>query len=62
MSDDKKKRGPADASRVNVNESYEVRYWTERFQCTEQQLRDCVKSVGPMVKDVEACLAKKKQR
>ncbi len=28
MADDKTKRGPADRSRINVNEEYEVRYWT----------------------------------
>ena len=58
MSDDKTKRGPADRSRINVNEPYEVRYWTEHFGCTEQQLRECVKRVGVMVNDVRHCLGK----
>lgn len=58
MSDDKTKRGPADRTRINVNESYEVRYWTEALGCTEQQLRDCVKRVGVMVADVKRCLGK----
>ena len=62
MSDDKTKRGPADASRVNVNEKYEVDYWTEKFNCTEAELRACVKEVGPMVKDVKICLEKKKKK
>ena len=59
MSDDKSKRGPADASRVNVNEDYELRYWSEKFGCTHDQLRAAVKAVGPMAKDVEAYLKKK---
>jgi hypothetical protein len=48
MSDDLSNRGPADRSRVNVNESWEVRYWCKELGCTEQQLRDAVKAVGVM--------------
>jgi hypothetical protein len=48
MPDDRTIRGPADRSRINVNESYEVRYWCQHFGCTEQQLRDAVKAVGVM--------------
>lgn len=59
MADDKSNRGPADRDRVNVNEPYEVRHWTEKFGCTEQQLRAAVKAVGVMAKDVEAFLKKK---
>lgn len=39
MSDDKTKRGPRDADRVNVNEGYEVRYWTKKWGVTEARLR-----------------------
>jgi hypothetical protein len=53
MSDDKGNRGPADRSRVNVHEDYEVRYWTGKFGCTKQQLEDAVRRVGPMARDVE---------
>ena len=59
MADDKSKHGPADRDRVNVNETYEVRHWTEKFGCTEAQLRAAVKAVGVMAKDVEAFLKKK---
>ena len=59
MADDKSKRGPADRDRIKVNETYEVRHWTERFGCTEPQLRAAVKAVGVMAKDVEAFLKKK---
>jgi hypothetical protein len=52
MSDDLSNRGPADRSRVNVNETWEVRYWCKAFGCTEQQLRDAVKAVGVMADDV----------
>jgi hypothetical protein len=60
MADDPTKTGKPDRDRVNVNEPYEVRQWTQHFGCTEQQLRDAVLAVGPMVKDVEAHLKKSK--
>ncbi|MDB6135350.1 MAG: hypothetical protein JWM59_3593, partial [Verrucomicrobiales bacterium] len=31
MSDNPKDRGPQDRSRINVNEDYEVRYWTKEL-------------------------------
>jgi hypothetical protein len=31
MSDDKSNRGPADRARINVNEDYEVAYWTKNW-------------------------------
>lgn len=58
MSDDKNKRGKPDRDRVNINEPYEVRQWTEYWGVTEAQLRRCVERVGVMVKDVERCLGK----
>ena len=33
MADDKSKSGPADRARINANEDYELRYWTEKFKC-----------------------------
>lgn len=54
MSDDLTKRGAADARRVNVEEPWEVRYWTAKFGCTEEELRLAVKMVGTLVADLEA--------
>jgi len=53
MSDDKTKTGGPDRDRINVNESYEVQYWTKKFGCTPEELRKAVTKVGPMAKDVE---------
>ncbi len=58
MADDKKKTGAADRNRVNVNESYEVEYWTKKFGCTPAELKAAVKKVGVMAKDVEEELKK----
>ncbi len=59
MADDRSKRGPADSTRVNMKEAYEVRYWTEKFGCTETQLRAAVTAVGVLATDVQAFLKKK---
>jgi len=50
--------GPADATRVNVHEDHEDRYWTQKFSCTAAKLKEAVKAVGVMAKDVEAWLKK----
>lgn len=54
--DDKTKTGPADGTRVNVNEDYELRYWSQKFGVTADQLKVAVKKVGVMASDVEADL------
>jgi len=59
MSDDKTNRGPADRTRINVNEDYELRYWTTELGVSEEQLRAAVKRVGPMVDDVRADLRRR---
>jgi hypothetical protein len=56
MSDDTSKRGPADRQRVNVDEDYEVRYWTRKWNVSEERLREAVAAAGVMADDVEAWL------
>jgi len=53
MADDKSKTGPQDASRINVNEDYEVRYWTGRFGVSADRLRAAVNKVGSSADAVE---------
>ncbi|MFK4622553.1 DUF3606 domain-containing protein [Bradyrhizobium diazoefficiens] len=53
MADDRYRRGPQDRRRINVHEDYEVRYWCEKFGCTNAELADAVKQVGVMAADVE---------
>lgn len=57
MADDKSKTRPQDASRVNVNEQYEVAYWSQKFGVTPDALKQAVKKVGVIAKDVEKELA-----
>ena len=46
MADNFKNRGAQDRARINLNEGHEVRYWTSKFGCTEEQLRATITIVG----------------
>ena len=58
MADDKSKRGPADRSRINLSEDYEVRYWSETLGVSNLELQAAVEKVGPRVEDVRQFLSK----
>jgi hypothetical protein len=60
MSDDKGNRGPQDRLRINLQEDYELRYWTEKFGVTAEELKTAVKKVGVMAANVEQELNKSK--
>jgi hypothetical protein len=53
MADDPSKRGPQDRSRINTNEDYEVRYWSDKFGVSAEQLKAAVKKVGNSAEAVE---------
>lgn len=59
MSDNKQDRGPQDRSRVNIEESYEVRYWTEELGVSEERLRQLVKDHGVSVEAIRSALGQK---
>jgi hypothetical protein len=42
MPDDLSKKGPADRTRINVNEPWELKYWTNILGTTEEKLRAAV--------------------
>jgi hypothetical protein len=58
MADDKSKTGPADRSRINLSEDYEVRYWSETLGVSNLELQAAVEKVGPRVEDVRQFLSK----
>ena len=58
MSDDKSKTGKSDRDRINVEEEYELRDWSEKFGVTPDELKSAVRRVGPMAKDVQKHLGK----
>ena len=58
MSDDKTKTGKPDRDRINVNEDYELRDWSQKFGITAERLKEAVAKVGPMAADVRKHLGK----
>ena len=58
MADNLSNRGPADRSRVNVNETWELTYWCGVLGCTPDRLRAAVRAVGVMVVDVRRYLSR----
>jgi hypothetical protein len=57
MADNTMNRGNPDRGRINLNQEHEVRYWSQKFGVTEQELRAAVEAAGSsMAKDVEAHL------
>lgn len=58
MTDDKKNSGSADRDRINVNEDYELRYWTKALGVSAEELRAAVKAVGPTAAAVRDHLGK----
>ena len=54
MSDNLNNRGPQDASRINVNEDWELKHWTRQLGVSEEALKAAVKKVGVTVDAVSA--------
>ncbi len=59
MSDDNKKPGGQDRTRISLSEDYEVRDWADKFGVSADEVRAAVKAVGNEAKAVEAHLKKK---
>ena len=46
MADDPAKRGSQDRNRINMNEDYEVKYWTHHLGVSREELKRAVEKVG----------------
>jgi hypothetical protein len=44
---------------IDVDDAYEVRYWTKELVVTEQELRNAIQNVGPNVADVRRALGRR---
>ena len=53
MSDNLQDRGSPDRGLIALGEEHEVRYWTQRFGVSEDELRRAVEQVGHSVDEVE---------
>src|SRR3972149_1030082 len=58
MSDDKNNAGSPDRDRINVNEDYELRYWTTTLGVSADELRAAVAAVAPTAVAVRKHLGK----
>lgn len=56
MSDDLNNRGPADRSRISLEEDWELRYWTKKFGCFAGDLEEAIAAVGNNAERVEVWL------
>jgi hypothetical protein len=44
--------GPADPSRINVEDKIELRHWSRELSKSVLQIKDAVKVAGPRVSDI----------
>ena len=61
MVDDLKKSGPEDPKRININEPWELDWWSKELGLTRDQLRAAVKRFGNVADKVRDEVKKKKQ-
>jgi hypothetical protein len=52
-------RDYGDKTRIDMNQSYQVAYWKERFGVTEQELSEGVHAAGALARKVETYLKSK---
>jgi Protein of unknown function (DUF3606) len=57
-----KKRDYSDKTRIDMNQSYQVAYWKQRFGVSDEELEDAVRAVGTSVQKIEAYLKSKLPR
>jgi hypothetical protein len=58
MADDLTNRGPRDRTRVNMNEDYEVRYWTQTLGVSKERLAELAREHGNSAEKIRAALGK----
>ena len=56
--DDKKQVGSPDRDLINLNEEYEVSYWSKALNVGPEELKKAVQSAGASVNDVRKFLKK----
>jgi hypothetical protein len=56
MSHNKKRTDTKDRTTININQPYEVQYWSEKFNVTPDELRDAIERAGSEVKEIERTL------
>ena len=62
MPDDRKRKIPQDAGRINLTQPHEIAYWCKEFDCMESALREAVDKVGDSADAVRAEIRRKKRQ
>ena len=62
MADDLSKRGPQDRARIDVNQDWELRYWSKELSVSADEIRSAVQAVGPSTDKVREYLRGRKDR
>lgn len=58
-SDNANRRQPRDRLKVDINDPGDIAYWTNKWGCTEHELRHAAEAVGPLVHAIEGLLKAK---
>ncbi len=58
MADDRLNRGQPDRSFINMNEDYEVKYWTKHLGVSREDLQAAIEKVGNAAPAVRKQLGK----
>ena len=53
MADDLGRKSPEDPNKVNINQTWELNYWSNKFGVSKERLIQAVKAVSPWVSDVK---------
>ena len=61
MPDDLKKRGDQVRTRINVNQAFELRDWSEKFGVTPERLKQAVATIGDRADKVELFLKRSRK-
>ncbi len=56
------KRDYGNKTRIDLNQSYQVAYWKERFGVSKAELREAVRAAGALARKVEDYLRAKDAR
>jgi hypothetical protein len=57
----RKRKGASDRGRIALSQSYEVRYWSKKFNVTPAELKAAVKAAGHSANRVGTYIARKKK-
>ena len=58
MADDTKQRHGQDRKRIDLDQDYELRYWTRELGVTEEELKQAVRAAGTQIETVRRYLDK----